>query len=145
MRKNGIVFKLISCFLLATILPLSLLSFLSIKKAHNVLADNMKLTSLQTLKESQSSCEQYLKNLGQQLNILTRKSELQHLQDEQISEEALLAIEDSIVASLKTTDGSIRGYYATNSGKTLTAWYTVEYGKNIPHHTLKNIDSTNTS
>ena len=145
MRKNGIVFNLISCFLLATILPFSLFSFLSIKKASNVLADNMKLTSLQTLKERQSSCEQYLKNLGQQLNILTRKSELQHLQDEQISEEALLAIEDSIVASLKTTDGSIRGYYATNSGKTLTAWYTVEYGKNVPHHTLKNIDSTNTS
>ncbi len=142
MRKKGIVIKLISCFLVAIIVPLTFLSIMSIQKSHSVLTDNMQLTSFQTLKESKNSFELYLKNLGQQLNILTRKNELKHMEDSGSLEDNVTAIEDSIVAALKTTEGALRGYYATNSGKVVTAWYTVENGKNIPHHTLENDDYT---
>lgn len=143
MRKSGIVIKLISCFLVVAIVPLTFLSIMSIQKSREVLANNMQLTSFQTLNESKNSFELYLKNLGQQLNILTRKNELKHMEDSGSLETNIIAIEDSIVAALKTTEGSLRGYYATNTGKVVTAWYTVENGKNIPHHTFEQQDYTN--
>lgn len=57
---------------------------------------------------------------------LTSKNTLEDPQDGEVNLEQAI---NSITAALKTTTGSIRGYYATETGKLLKVWKVDENGK----------------
>lgn len=112
MGKLHLKKKMILSFLTAIILPVLILSIISLRSFSNVLRNNMELASVQTLKESQKGLNIYLKSLSQQTNLLARKNELKLLSadyDKNIS-----AAEDSLTAAVKVCDGAaVRAYYVT--------------------------------
>lgn len=120
MKKSGIIKRLILFFSLGLIITNSLLSLNSIRVSKNILESNSELTSTQTLQESQKGLEIYLKSLSQQADLLSRKNELKRLETPENMEQNMAATYDSLTAALKTTAGSIRGYYATEGGLLLT-------------------------
>lgn len=114
MNKKGIAVKIIAFFSAAIILVSTFLGIFTSNMTQDILEDYTKLTSQQTLKESQKGLTLYFKSLSQSVDLLTRKNEFKRLDQ---SEDNLRQVYDSIVAALKTCPGSIRGYYATENGK----------------------------
>lgn len=147
MKSKSISTKLLLSFLLVIIIPLLILGLLSIKQSKNVLESNMELTSVQTLRESKKGFINYLKMLSQEIDILTRKNELKSFEiDGQIVDENVDPAQNSLVAALKTCDGSVRAYYSTVNNRLITAWLTKdENGKTQGNYKIEeNIDLSKT-
>lgn len=143
MKKKSMGIKLLFCFLLAIVIPLLISGILSIKQAKNVLETNMELTSIQTLRESKKGFVNYLKRLSQETDILSRKNELKSFDtEEKINDENVDAAQNSLVAALKTCEGSIRAYYCTVNNRVITTWLTTdENGKSQSNYKVEeNID-----
>ena len=142
MKKIGIMKKVMlffGCSLLVSSLIISMITYITSK---NILESNTKLTSSQTLQESQTGFTTYLKSLSQQVDLLTRKSELKRLETPDIVEENLDSTYDSLVAALKTAPGAVRCYYATENSRLITTVPYEEEGKTKYKSTLEeNIDS----
>lgn len=147
MKSKSISTKLLLSFLLVIIIPLLILGLLSIKQSQNILESNMELTSVQTLRESKKGFINYLKMLSQEIDILTRKNELKSFEiDGQIVDENVDSAQNSLVAALKTCDGSVRAYYSTVNNRLITAWLTKdENGKTQGNYKIEeNIDLSKT-
>lgn len=127
MNKKGIAIKVIAFFSVAIILVSTFLGVFTFKMTEDILEQYTKLTSSQTLKESQKGLTLYIKSLSQSVDLLTRKNEFKRLDQ---SEDLLTQVYDSLVAAIKTCPGAIRGYYATESGKFISvSKYYDETGK----------------
>lgn len=128
---QSIGFMLIIFFLVAIIIPVLLTIFSAIGTTKQSLNDNMKVTSVQTLQTAQSGFTTYLKTLAQPVDLMTRKNEVKHLEDQGDFNDNAKAVKDSIVASVKVTNGAVRGFFTTNTGKKITGWaeYNAETGK----------------
>lgn len=122
MKRTTIRSKLIVYFLVVIIISMTLSAVLVNSSVTSVLENNMKLTSQQTLEETLKGFQIYLKTLSVPVDLLTRKKEVKHLEDEGDFEENVSAVQDSLVASLKVTDSPVRCYYATASGYLLNAY-----------------------
>lgn len=147
MKSKSISTKLLLSFLLVIIIPLLILGLLSIKQSQNILESNMELTSVQTLRESKKGFINYLKMLSQEIDILTRKNELKSFEvDGEIVDENVDPAQNSLVAALKTCDGSVRAYYSTINNRLITAWLTKdENGKTQGNYKIEeNIDLSKT-
>lgn len=147
MKNKSISSKLLLSFLLVIIIPLLILGLLSIKQSKNILESNMELTSVQTLRESKKGFINYLKMLSQEIDILTRKNELKSFEiDGQIVDENVDSSQNSLVAALKTCDGSVMAYYSTINNRLITAWLTKdENGKTQGNYKIEeNIDLSKT-
>ena len=129
MIKKSIKFKLMLFFSIAIILISTFMGVFTTLISKNTLEENARLTSMQTLQESQKGLSIYFKSLSQSVDLLTRKNELKYLEDPQDGEANLEQAINSITAALKTTTGSVRGYYATETGKLLKVWKVDEDGK----------------
>lgn len=129
MIKKSIRFKLMLFFSMAIVIISTFMGVFTTLVSKNTLEENARLTSLQTLQESQKGLSIYFKSLSQPVDLLTRKKELKHLEDPIDGEANLKQAIDSITAALKTTPGSVRGYYATKTGKLLKVWTKEEDGK----------------
>lgn len=129
MIKKSIKFKLMLFFSIAIILISTFMGVFTTLTSKNTLEENARLTSMQTLQESQKGLSIYFKSLSQSVDLLTRKNELKYLEDPQDGETNLEQAINSITAALKTTTGSVRGYYATETGKLLKVWKVDEDGK----------------
>jgi methyl-accepting chemotaxis protein len=116
-RKSKIATKLIAYFLGVVIVSLVVVGFITVNKSKNVLKQNLNLTSVQTLQESEKGFNIYLKSLIQQVDLLTRKDEFKHIEDEKTTEHSATYVQDSLLAAAKITDGAIRAYYTTAGGK----------------------------
>ena len=107
----------------------------------------MELTSIQTLRESKKGFVNYLKRLSQETDILSRKNELKSFDiEEKINDENVDAAQNSLVAALKTCEGSIRAYYCTVNNRVITTWLTTdENGKTQGNFKIEeNVDLSKT-
>lgn len=129
MFKNSIRSKLIVFFSLAIVLVSTFIGVFTTLTSKDILESDTQLTSFQTLQESQKGLSIYFKSLSQSVDLLTRKNELKYLEDPEDGEVNLEQSINSITAALKTTSGSVRGYYATETGKLLKVWKVDEEGK----------------
>ncbi len=112
----------------------------------NAQASNTKLTSEQTLQETKKGFTTYLKTLSQPVDLLTRKNEIKHLEDQGELTENIKAIHDSLIASCKVTNGAVRAYYTTNTGHLITGWYEWDEAnsKNVnKKEAVTGVDNTN--
>ena len=119
---QSIAFQLLLFFLIAIIIPLLLTSLGAIGKTRSALNNNMKVTSEQTLQTAQSGFTTYLKTLSQPVDLLTRKNEVKHLEDQGDFDTNAKAVKDSLVASVKVTNGSEMAFFTTKTGKKITGW-----------------------
>ena len=108
---QSIAFQLLLFFLIAIIIPLLLTSLGAIGKTRSALNNNMKVTSEQTLQTAQSGFTTYLKTLSQPVDLLTRKNEVKHLEDQGDFDTNAKAVKDSLVASVKVTNGSEMAFF----------------------------------
>lgn len=128
-RLRGIRVKLIFDFVFAIAVTVAICAFLILKNTNSILMSNIRLTSSQTLQETLKGFQIYLKTLSEPVDLLTRKQEVKHFEDEGTIEGNTATIQDSLVASLRVTDGSIRCYYTTKTGYCVNAYLTEEEGK----------------
>lgn len=128
-KLRGIRVKLIAYFVLAIAVTVCICTFLTAENTNNILISNIRLTSSQTLQETLKGFQTYLKTLSEPVDLLTRKQEVKHFEDSGTIEENTAAIQDSLIASLKVTTGSVRCYYTTTTGYHLNCYLTEEEGK----------------
>ena len=132
---QSIAFQLLLFFLIAIIIPLLLTSLGAIGKTRSALNNNMKVTSEQTLQTAQSGFTTYLKTLSQPVDLLTRKNEVKHLEDQGDFDTNAKAVKDSLVASVKVADGAEIAFFTTKTGKKITGW--AEYNESTGKTTSK--------
>lgn len=138
-RKIG--FQLGAFFLIAILIPILLLSVSSISTTKTSMDNNLKITSEQTLAEAQKGFTIYLKTLSQPVDLLTRKNEIKHLEDQGDLETNIKAIKDSLVASVKVTNGAELAFFTTKTGYKLTGW--TEYNESTGKTASKGDTITN--
>lgn len=130
MKRLTIKTKLIIYFLAVILISMTLSALLVNSSATSVLDENMQLTSKQTISETLKGFQTYLKTLSIPVDLLTRKQEVKHLEDDGDFDTNVSAIQDSLVASLKVTENPVRCYYSTKSGYLINAFlYLSEEGK----------------
>ena len=142
-RKLG--FQLVLFFVVAITIPIVMLMVSSITTTSSSMENNMKVTSEQTLNEAQNQFTTYLKTLSQPVDLLTRKNEVKHLEDQGTLNDNVKAVRDSLIASVKVTNGAERAFFATNSKLEVTGWgeYNPETGKPLSKGGLENgVDRT---
>ena len=64
----------------------------------------------------------YLKTLSQPVDLLTRKNEIKHLEDQGELDDNVKAIKDSLVASVKVTNGAELAFFTTKTGLRVDGW-----------------------
>lgn len=142
-RKLG--FQLVLFFVVAITIPIVMLMVSSITTTSSSMENNMKVTSEQTLNEAQNQFTTYLKTLSQPVDLLTRKNEVKHLEDQGTLSDNVKAVRDSLIASVKVTNGAERAFFATNSKLEVTGWgeCNPETGKTLSKGGLENgVDRT---
>lgn len=142
-RKLG--FQLVLFFVVAITIPIVMLMVSSITTTSSSMENNVKVTSEQTLNEAQKQFTTYLKTLSQPVDLLTRKNEVKHLEDQGTLSDNVKAVRDSLIASVKVTNGAERAFFATNTNLEITGWgeYNPETGKTLSKGGLENgVDRT---
>lgn len=142
-RKLG--FQLVLFFIVAITIPIVMLMVSSITTTSSSMENNVKVTSEQTLNEAQKQFTTYLKTLSQPVDLLTRKNEVKHLEDQGTLSDNVKAVRDSLIASVKVTNGAERAFFATNTNLEITGWgeYNSETGKTLSKGGLENgVDRT---
>ena len=115
-KTQSIGFQLIFFFVIAMLVPTILLTVGAISTTTSANNSNMKITSEQTLNETQKGFTTYLKTLSQPVDLLTRKNEIKHLEDRGTFDDNVKSIQDSLVASVKVTSGAEQAFFTTNTG-----------------------------
>lgn len=142
-RKLG--FQLVLFFIVAITIPIVMLMVSSITTTSSSMENNVKVTSEQTLNEAQKQFTTYLKTLSQPVDLLTRKNEVKHLEDQGTLDDNVKAVRDSLIASVKVTNGAERAFFTTNTNLEITGWeeYNPETGKTLSKGGLENgVDRT---
>ena len=96
-RKLG--FQLVLFFIVAITIPIVMLMVSSITTTSSSMENNVKVTSEQTLNEAQKQFTTYLKTLSQPVDLLTRKNEVKHLEDQGTLSDNVKAVRYSLIAS----------------------------------------------
>ena len=142
-RKLG--FQLVLFFVVAITIPIVMLMVSSITTTSSSMENNMKVTSEQTLNEAQNQFTTYLKTLSQPVDLLTRKNEVKHLEDQGTLDDNDKAVRDSLIASVKVTYGAERAFFTTNTNLEISGWgeYNPESGNTLSKGGLeKGVDRT---
>ena len=142
-RKLG--FQLVLFFVVVTTIPIVMLMVSSITTTSSSMENNVKVTSEQTLNEAQKQFTTYHKTLSQPVDLLTRKNEVKHLEDQGTLDDNVKAVRDSLIASVKVTNGAERAFFTTNTNLEITGWgeYNPETGKTLSKGGLeKGVDRT---
>ncbi|MGN0351781.1 MAG: methyl-accepting chemotaxis protein [Roseburia sp.] len=125
-KKFNLGAKMIISFLVAIAGSVIICGVITFSKTEKVLDKNMQLTSEQTLASALSSLQTYEKTISLPVDLLTRKDSIKKLEAEEGNYEKYIDnVQDELVAACKVTNGAVRSYYATASGKLITGW--VEY------------------
>ena len=103
---KGIGFQLVLSFAVAVCVAIILVSLGSIRITKTSINANTEVTSEQTLDNVQEGFTTYLKTLSQPVDLLTRKNEIKHLEDQGNLDDNVKAIKDSLVASVRVTNGA---------------------------------------
>lgn len=119
---KGIGFQLVLSFVVAIGVSIILVSFGSIKTTRTAVNSNTNVTSEQTLDAVQEGFTTYLKTLSQPVDLLTRKNEIKHLEDSGDLNTNVTAIKDSLVASVRVTNGAELAFFTTSTGLRIDGW-----------------------
>ena len=123
-KSRGLLLKILAGFLATLIIVIGITATTVTYNSKKILKNNATITSSQTLNETLKQFQTYLKSLSIPVDLLTRKNEIKHLEDEDEKDNFdsnIKAIQDSLVASLKVTENPVRCYYSTKSGYLITA------------------------
>lgn len=121
-KLRGIAVQLVIFFVIAISIPTFSVAIVAIKETRTSMNDNMEITSEQTLQETQKGFTTYLKTLSQPVDLLTRKNEIKHLEDQGEFDTNVKAIQDSLIASVKVTSGAEKAYFVTKTGYLIKGW-----------------------
>ena len=113
---KGIGFQLVLSFAVAVCVAIILVSLGSIRITKTSINANTEVTSEQTLDNVQEGFTTYLKTLSQPVDLLTRKNEIKHLEDQGNLDDNVKAIKDSLVASVRVTNGAQLAFFTTKTG-----------------------------
>ena len=91
-RLRGIGVQLVIFFIIAISIPTFMLAIDVVVTTKSTQRSNMQLTSEQTLQETKKGFETYLKTLSQPIDLLTRKNEVKHLEDQGTIDDNVKAI-----------------------------------------------------
>lgn len=126
MKKLGLGPKMILSFLVAIAGSVVICGVITYSRTKNVLNSNMQLTSEQTLESALNSLQTYEKTISLPVDLLTRKTSIKQLEYEDQFDDYIANVQDELVAACKVTQGAVRSYYATSSGKLITGWVKYE-------------------
>ena len=121
-KLKGIGVQLVISFVIAIMIPTLILAIVAINTTKTTQESNINITSGQTLTETQKGFRNYLKNLSQPVDLVTRKDEVKHLEDRGDFDNNVTTIQDALIASVKVTDGAVRAYYSTAKGYLISGW-----------------------
>lgn len=119
---KGIGSQLVLSFAVAVCVAIILVSLGSIRITKTSINANTEETSEQTLDNVQEGFTTYLKTLSQPVDLLTRKNEIKHLEDQGELDDNVKAIKDSLVASVKVTNGAELAFFTTKTGLRVDGW-----------------------
>lgn len=119
---KGIGSQLVLSFAVAVCVAIILVSLGSIRITKTSINANTEVTSEQTLDNVQEGFTTYLKTLSQPVDLLTRKNEIKHLEDQWELDDNVKAIKDSLVASVKVTNGAELAFFTTKTGLRVDGW-----------------------
>lgn len=119
---KGIGSQLVLSFAVAVCVAIILVSLGSIRITKTSINANTEVTSEQTLDNVQEGFITYLKTLSQPVDLLTRKNEIKHLEDQGELDDNVKAIKDSLVASVKVTNGAELAFFTTKTGLRVDGW-----------------------
>lgn len=119
---KGIGSQLVLSFAVAVCVAIILVSLGSIRITKTSINANTEVTSEQTLDNVQEGFTTYLKTLSQPVDLLTRKKEIKHLEDQGELDDNVKAIKDSLVASVKVTNGAELAFFTTKTGLRVDGW-----------------------
>ena len=119
---KGIGAQLVLSFVVAICVSIILVSLGSIRITKTSINANTEVTSEQTLDNVQEGFTTYLKTLSQPVDLLTRKNEIKHLEDQGNLDDNVKAIKDSLVASVKVTNGAELAFFTTKTGLRVDGW-----------------------
>lgn len=119
---KGIGSQLVLSFAVAVCVAIILVSPGSIRITKTSINANTEVTSEQTLDNVQEGFTTYLKTLSQPVDLLTRKNEIKHLEDQGNLDDNVKAIKDSLVASVKVTNGAELAFFTTKTGLRVDGW-----------------------
>ena len=119
---KGIGSQLVLSFAVAVCVAIILVSLGSIRLTKTSINANTEVTSEQTLDNVQEGFTTYLKTLSQPVDLLTRKNEIKHLEDQGELDDNVKAIKDSLVASVKVTNGAELAFFTTKTGLRVDGW-----------------------
>lgn len=119
---KGIGSQLVLSFAVAVCVAIILVSLGSIRITKTSINANTEVTSEQTLDNVQEGFTTYLKTLSQPVDIFTRKNEIKHLEDQGELDDNVKAIKDSLVASVKVTNGAELAFFTTKTGLRVDGW-----------------------
>ena len=119
---KGIGSQLVLSFAVAVCVAIILVSLGSIRITKTSINANTEVTSEQTLDNVQEGFTTYLKTLSQPVDLLTRKNEIKHLEDQGELDDNVNAIKDSLVASVKVTNGAELAFFTTKTGLRVDGW-----------------------
>lgn len=119
---KGIGFQLVLSFAVAVCVAIILVSLGSIRITKTSINANTEVTSEQTLDNVQEGFTTYLKTLSQPVDLLTRKNEIKYLEDKGNLDDNVKAIKDSLVASVRVTNGAQLAFFTTKTGLRVDGW-----------------------
>lgn len=119
---KGIGSQLVLSFAVAVCVAIILVSLGSIRITKTSINANTEVTSEQTLDNVQEGFTTYLKTLSQPVDLLTRNNEIKHLEDQGELDDNVKAIKDSLVASVKVTNGAELAFFTTKTGLRVDGW-----------------------
>ncbi len=119
---KGFGSQLVLSFAVAVCVAIILVSLGSIRITKTSINANTEVTSEQTLDNVQEGFTTYLKTLSQPVDLLTRKNEIKHLEDQGELDDNVKAIKDSLVASVKVTNGAELAFFTTKTGLRVDGW-----------------------
>lgn len=114
--------QLVLSFAVAVCVAIILVSLGSIRITKTSINANTEVTSEQTLDNVQEGFTTYLKTLSQPVDLLTRKNEIKHLEDQGELDDNVKEIKDSLVASVKVTNGAELAFFTTKTGLRVDGW-----------------------
>lgn len=133
MKKNSKLFKKIVIGIVAMIvLPILVIGEMAILKSETVLENNLKTTSIQTIKEVDKGFSQYLEVINTQMRIISKNFDIKDLSNSQADHEVISKYVQGI---FKDTKDSIDGV--------INAGYAGEYGEIVLDSGILNISDFN--
>ena len=119
MKKRSKLFKkIVIGIVIMIVLPILVTGEISILKSKSVLENNLKTTSIQTIREVDKGFSQYLEVLNTELDILSKNSDIKDLSNPQANHQLTTQYIQGVFSDIKgSIDGVINAGYAGEYGE----------------------------